>query len=566
METKEKIIIYQIFTRLFGNAKGRCAQNGTIGQNGCGKMDDITKQALHEIKGLGATHVWYTGLIAHATQTDYSEYGIPRNHPSIVKGKAGSPYAITDYYDVDPDLAVHPEKRQEELAALIERTHECGLKFLMDFVPNHVARQYRSVSKPDGVKDLGEDDDDGLAFSPDNNFYYVPGRKLEGEIDLYDEEMGSYVEMPAKATGNNRFDAWPNRNDWYETVKLNYGVDYIGNSGCHFNPVPDTWHKMKDILMFWAGKGIDGFRCDMAEMVPCEFWGWAIPQVKAQYPELIFIAEVYNPNEYRNYIHNGHFDYLYDKVGLYDTLRAVTCGYRSASDITSCWQSVDDIQEHMLNFLENHDEQRIASDFFAGNAFKALPALVVSAAMNTNPMMIYFGQELGERGRDCEGFSGRDGRTTIFDYWSVDSIRRWNNHGRFNTHLLNNKEKELRKFYAKLLNVCREEPAISQGKFFDLMYVNKNGWQMNEHKQYAFLRKSDKEAVLVAVNFADMPVQISVNIPQHAFDFLHMPMFQTCAAVDLLTGTEETVSFTSVKPSSLKLSAWGGKMLKIKLG
>ena len=219
-----------------------------------------------------------------------------------------------------------------------------------------------------------------------------------------------------------------------------------------------------------------------------------------------------------------------------------------------------------MNFLENHDEQRIASDFFAGNAFKALPALVVSAAMNTNPMMIYFGQELGERGMDCEGFSGRDGRTTIFDYWSVDSIRRWNNHGRFNTHLLNNKEKELRKFYAKLLNVCREEPAISQGKFFDLMYVNKNGWQMNEHKQYAFLRKSDKEAVLVAVNFADMPVQISVNIPQHAFDFLHMPMFQTCAAVDLLTGTEETVSFTSVKPSSLKLSAWGGKMLKIKLG
>ena len=320
MRTKEKIIIYQIFTRLFGNTEGRCVQNGDITQNGCGKMDDITRQALHEIKDLGATHVWYTGLIAHATQTDYSAYGIPKNHPSVVKGKAGSPYAITDYYNIDPDLAVHPEKRMDEFMRLLERTHECGLKFLMDFVPNHVARQYRSVSKPEGVKDLGEDDDITQAFSPDNNFYYIPGQRLEGEIDLHDEQAGEYVEMPAKATGNNRFDAWPNRDDWYETIKLNYGVDFIHNTGCHFDPIPDTWHKMLDILMFWAGKGIDGFRCDMAEMVPCEFWGWVIPKVKAQYPDITFIAEVYNPNEYRNYIHNGHFDYLYDKVGLYDTL------------------------------------------------------------------------------------------------------------------------------------------------------------------------------------------------------------------------------------------------------
>ena len=565
MRTKEKIIIYQIFTRLFGNTEGRCVQNGDITQNGCGKMDDITRQALHEIKDLGATHVWYTGLIAHATQTDYSAYGIPKNHPSVVKGKAGSPYAITDYYNIDPDLAVHPEKRMDEFMRLLERTHECGLKFLMDFVPNHVARQYRSVSKPEGVKDLGEDDDITQAFSPDNNFYYIPGQRLEGEIDLHDEQAGEYVEMPAKATGNNRFDAWPNRDDWYETIKLNYGVDFIHNTGCHFDPIPDTWHKMLDILIFWAGKGIDGFRCDMAEMVPCEFWGWVIPKVKAQYPDITFIAEVYNPNEYRNYIHNGHFDYLYDKVGLYDTLRAVTCGYQSATAITSCWQSIDDIKNHMLNFLENHDEQRIASDFFAGNAFKALPALIVSACMYTNPMMIYFGQELGERGMDSEGFSGRDGRTTIFDYWSVDSIRRWNNHGRFNNHLLNNKEKELRKFYKKLLNICRTEAAIKEGDFFDLMYVNLNGWQMNEHKQYAFLRKAGKEVLLIVVNFADMPVQIGINLPQHAFDYLQMTPSTSCAATDLLSDKEEKISFTPSRPTNLSLNSWSGKILKIKL-
>ncbi len=563
METTEKIIIYQVFTRLFGNKSINCIQNGTLAENGCGKMDDFTEQALHEIKNLGITHIWYTGLIAHATQTDYSAYGIPKDHPSIVKGKAGSPYAIKDYYDIDPDLAIHVDKRMEEFESLVKRTHACGLKMIMDFVPNHVARQYHSIARPEGVKDLGEDDDTSKAFSPQNNFYYIPGQKLEGEVDLYDEQAGTYEEYPAKATGNNRFDAWPNRNDWYETVKLNYGVDYIHNTGCHFDPIPDTWYKMKDILLFWAGKGIDGFRCDMAEMVPCEFWGWVIPQVKAVHPELIFIAEVYNPNEYRNYIRNGHFDYLYDKVGLYDTLRAITCGYTSATAITSCWQSVNDIQGHMLNFLENHDEQRIASDFFAGNAFKALPALIVSACMNTNPMMIYFGQEFGEPGMDTEGFSGRDGRTTIFDYWTVNTIRRWSNHGRYNGHLLNSKEKELHKFYHKLLNLCNNEKAISQGSFFDLMYVNLNGWQMNEHKQYAFLRKYGNEVLLIVVNFDEMPMHVGINLPQHAFDYLQVPALPKCHAKELLSGKGCNVSFTPDKAFTTDLAGWSGKIFKI---
>ncbi|MDM8152928.1 alpha-amylase family glycosyl hydrolase [Bacteroides gallinaceum] len=563
MEHEGKMIIYQVFTRLFGNKGLRNKINGTLEENGCGKMDDFTNEALHEIKKLGATHIWYTGIIAHASQTDYSAYGIPRNHPAIVKGKAGSPYAIRDYYDVDPDLAVCVDRRMEEFEALVQRSHANGLKVIVDFVPNHVARQYHSVAKPEGVKDLGEDDDTAQAFAPGNNFYYIPGAQLGGEVDLYDAGMGMYVEKPAKATGNDRFDAYPNRNDWYETVKLNYGVDYIGHTGNHFDPEPDTWRKMRDILLFWASKGIDGFRCDMAEMVPCEFWGWVIPQVKARYSHLSFIAEVYNPREYRNYIYNGHFDYLYDKVGLYDTLRALVCGYASATAITGCWQSVGDIQPHMLNFLENHDEQRIASDFFAGDARKGLPALLVSACMNTNPMMIYFGQELGEEGMDTEGFSGRDGRTTIFDYWSIPSIRRWSNHGRYNLHLLNAKEKEIRRYYQLVLNLCHTEAALSKGSFFDLMYVNQGGWLMNEHRQYAFLRKYGREVLLVVANFEPIPVHIGVNIPQHAFDLLHLPAFSRCNAVDLLTGKEELISWMPGKPVTMDVPALGGKMLKV---
>ena len=565
MNPEEKIIIYQVFTRLFGNQVLTCKTNGSIDENGCGKMDNFTEQALAEIKKLGTTHIWYTGVIAHATQTDYTRYGLSKDHPAVVKGKAGSPYAIKDYYDIDPDLAVNVDKRMEEFEALVARTHEAGMKMIIDFVPNHVARQYKSLAKPEGVKDLGEGDDTTVSFSPNNNFYYIPGEELKGDIDLYDPEAGRYTEKPAKATGNNKFDAWPNRTDWYETIKLNYGVDYYNNTGCHFSPIPNTWTKMLDILLFWASKGIDGFRCDMAEMVPCEFWGWAIPKVKENHPDIIFIAEVYNPQEYRNYIFNGHFDYLYDKVGLYDTLRAVISNGASATAITGCWQSVNDIQSHMLNFLENHDEQRIASEYFAGNAHKAFPGMIVSACMNTNPVMIYFGQEIGESGMDTEGFSGRDGRTTIFDYWSIDSIRRWTNHGRFNTHLLNTKEKGIRNFYKTLLTICNEEKCISHGAFFDLMYVNMNGWQMDEHKQYAFLRKYEDEVLLIAVNFGDMNMRVAINIPEHAFQYLSMPQMENIKVKDLLTGKEEKINFTSNKPVGTDLPANSGKILKIKL-
>lgn len=554
----QKIIIYQVFTRLFGNKTVSLQVNGNIQENGCGKMADFTAKALNEIKNLGATHIWYTGIIEHATQTDYSSYGILPDHPAIVKGKAGSPYAIKDYYDVDPDLAVKVEHRMKEFENLVNRTHKAGLKMIIDFVPNHVARQYHSDQKPEGVEDLGARDNKGMGFDPQNNFYYIPNEPLH--LDNLNVSPKDYLENPAKATGNDVFSAWPGQNDWYETIKLNYGVDYCNGRTYCFDPIPDTWKKMLDILCFWAAKGIDGFRCDMAEMVPVEFWGWVIPQVKALHPSIIFIAEVYNPAEYRNYIHKGHFDYLYDKVGLYDTLRAVSCGYTSAGNITSCWQQVNDIQAHMLNFLENHDEQRIASDFFAGDARKGKAPLLVSACMRSNPMMIYFGQEFGEKGMDQEGFSGRDGRTTIFDYWSVDTIRRWRK-GSLSMKYMTAEEKELYDFYQKVLNLCNKEKALSEGDFYDLMYVQAPH-HFDVYNCYAFLRRYKNTLLLVVANFSNSKQKLSVCIPAHVFEFYEIKPLEGCIGKELISGNKENINILPDAHINLEIPAYGGCIWK----
>ncbi len=559
--SRKKIIIYQVLPRLFGNEIRTCQPWGDRNTNGCGKMDSFTPQALHNIAALGVTHIWYTGLLEHATQADYSIYGIHGDSPEVVKGLAGSPYAIRDYYDIDPDLATSVPARLLEFEALVERTHNEGLGFIMDFVPNHVARQYHSDVRPEGVADLGEGDNQGEAFSPNNNFYYIPS----DELHAHDFSLGSYHERPAKATGNDNFSSWVSKNDWYETVKLNYGVDYQRGHSCHFDPVPRTWKQMLDILLYWAAKGVDGFRCDMAEMVPVEFWRWAITQVKAKHPGVLFIAEVYNPAEYRTYLRQGHFDYLYDKVGLYDCLRAVVCGNAQASDISRCWQEVSDIKDNMLCFLENHDEQRLASDFFAGDASKGRAALMVSACMGSNPLMVYFGQELGERGMDHEGFSGRDGRTTIYDYWMVDSIRRWRNSDLFNGRLLSPSEVYLQQFYSKVLTLCNQEEVLREGEFYDLMYANLRNPEFNTGKQYAFIRRKDNELILVVVNFDERDVQLGVNIPEHLFNFYGLPQRDDVKVRGLMSNTVFHFSFNCHTPTRVIVPALNGRLLKFRL-
>ena len=528
---KTKLVIYQVFTRTFGNKNLTRKENGTLAENGVGKMNDFDESVLRRIHDFGVTHLWYTGVIRHATCTDYSSFGIPCQNPRVVKGRAGSPYAITDYYDIDPDIAVNVDERMAEFEALISRTHGEGLKMIIDFVPNHVARQYKSIAKPQGVSDLGEGDDLGKHFDSQNNFYYCPGEALDlsGVAENeYAHGAEPYHEYPAKCTGNDRFDSHPQQNDWYETVKLNYGVDYCdaGGRSYHYHPIPSTWKKMTEILLFWAAKGIDGFRCDMAEMVPHEFWSYATQQVKERYPDVIFIGEVYDPNQYRMYVESG-FDYLYDKVGMYDCIRGVICDERPASSITHEWQQVDDIRDHMLYFLENHDEQRIASDFFAGNPWKGVPGMIVSALLQQNPVMVYAGQEFGERGMDKEGFSGRDGRSTIFDYWTSEAIYK----GFFNHKELTTDEKRLSLVYQGLLRFCNREKAVREGLTF------------------------------VVANFDQKRVQINVTIPAHAYDFLGLPE-RDVEMTDLLSGFTKTVELKRDGQVDLDVEANYGRIYK----
>ena len=558
-----KPLIYQIFTRLYGNKKHANIPAGSIEENGCAKMNDITAKQLERIASMGFTHVWFTGLIEHATQTDYSAYDIKPDHPAVVKGRAGSPYAIKDYYDIDPDLAVNVKQRMKEFNALLKRTHQAGLKLVIDFVPNHVARQYNSDAHPKGVKDLGESDDTTKAFDPNNNFYYLEGQTLHTNFDTERRAKQPYSEYPAKATGNDCFNAWPSRNDWYETVKLNYGIDIMNGGQAHFSPTPSTWLKMTDILLFWCKKGVDAFRCDMAEMVPAEFWEYAINKVHSKYPNVQFIAEVYNPNEYRHYIASG-FDYLYDKVGLYDTLRAIVTEGRSASCITGCWQAVDDIRQHMLNFLENHDEQRIASAYFAGDAHKALPALAVSCLMGSNPFMVYAGQEIGEPGMDAEGFSGSDGRTTIFDYWNPQSLQKLTAD---NVEAeLNADETSLYNYYKKIISLARNQPALNNGAFYDLQYANySRDYGYDCDRQYAFIRKAEnRQALLVCANFGAKAVHAGVKIPAHAFEFLNLRS-GLISASDLISGNLQTLELKADAPCYVEIPAYGAVVMQIGL-
>lgn len=551
--SNHKLVIYQLLPRYFGNTNATNKLYGSKQENGVGKFNDITPKALQELKKLGINYVWYTGVVEHATMTDYSAYGIKQDDPDIVKGKAGSPYAIKDYYDVDPDLAVDVKNRMEEYQNLINRTHSEGLKMIMDFIPNHVARTYQSDAKPDGVIDFGAQDDKTKAYSPQNDYYYIPGKtfvvpastEAGGALFSHPLKDGKFDENPAKVTGNNVFSEKPSIDDWYETMKLNYGYD-LQNGKNYLDPMPPVWTKMRDILVFWAKKGVDGFRCDVAEFVPVEFWHWVIPEVRKINPNMVFIAEAYDPSKYANYVSYGGFNYMYDKVGLYDALKPLIKNEANATvaNIRKVVQSQEGgLSNHMLRFLENHDEERLASKGFAQQPEFAKAAMVVSATLGSGPVMIYSGQEVGEQGAGIEGFGGNDNRSTIFDYWGQPQHQQWLNGGKFDGGGLTPAQKNLRTFYQQLLTLVQSNKAIQSGKLTDVSAELGLG-----NTAMAYIRSTDTERVLVLANFnrARM-VNISVKMLQKVTKQAKLKNLLTAkpqgASVKLLPNQASILSF-----------------------
>ncbi|MCS4306599.1 glycosidase [Rheinheimera pacifica] len=538
---EHKVVVYQVFTRLFGNQNTTNAPWGTLEQNGVGKFADFTPEALSAIKAMGTSHIWYTGVPHHALVRDYSAYGISHDDPDVIKGRAGSPYAVKDYYNVNPDLATDPANRLAEFEALIKRTHQHDMKVLIDIVPNHVARAYQSLSNPAGVTDFGANDDTSVEYARDNNFYYVPGQPfsvpafpasykvLGGEA--HPAADGRFNETPAKWTGNGSRAAQPDFDDWYETVKINYGVrpdgsydfdklpaDYADKDWqAHYTfwqgkDVPDSWHKFRDITQYWLDKGVDGFRYDMAEMVPVEFWSYLNSHIKHKNPEAFLLAEVYQPHLYRDYIRLGKMDYLYDKVEFYDSLKLVMQGKGPTSALIETQQRMADIEHHMLHFLENHDEQRIASPEFAGDARKGMPAMVVSATISTSPTMLYFGQDVGEPGAADAGF-GKASRTTIFDYWGVPHHQRWMNGGKFDGAGLSANELALHNFYKTLLSFTANAPAL-MGDYTELHSANLAAGTAYSEQQLAFVRYNDKQKLLIVSHFnSDNDVSFGLTVP-----------------------------------------------------
>ncbi len=539
-----KVIIYQMLPRLWGNIGGKNIKNGTLKDNGCGKFSSIDTISLEYLRSLGVSHVWYTGIIRHATAEDSA--GCTPSSADWVKGRAGSPYSITDYYDVNPYLADEPENRMEEFHKLVERTHAAGLKVIIDFVPNHVARDYGRFAAahpaPTGMAALGESDDKSVHWKDSNDFFYYPGIPLALPI-----QNQTYMEMPAMASGNS-YTSSPGVNDWYDTIKLNYCDTHT-----------ETWEKMYDIVNFWAGQGVDGFRCDMVELVPPAFFKWLISRIKKDRPDLLFVAEVYQKTLYSKYIREIGFDLLYDKSGIYDTLRAIVEknakdsgvpieDWQSAKRITWNWQSLGDLQPYMLNFLENHDEQRFASDFFGCDARNSYAALYTALYLNNASFMLYAGEEVGERGMDNEGFSGRDGRTSIFDWWAPSSLTRLYKYIHGEKEALAPEEETMLDTYRKALKFAAEDNAVSKGTFYDLCYCNYASDGFNPDRHFAFLRDFEDETLLIVCNFSKNDADMKISIPEHAFNWMKMP---------------ESEVFNHTTPVSVHVPATNGVIIKL---
>ena len=587
--TRERVRIYQLFVRLFSNTNETRKPNGTLAENGVGKFNDINAAALASLHEMGFTHVWLTGVLRQATATDYGGIGLPADDPDPLKGLAGSPYAIKDYFDVCPDYAENPAARLDEFKALVARCHDAGLCVLIDLVANHVARSYHSTVRPE--LNFGSADDRTKFCDPANNFYYlqpgaggpplrlptvkdgtpvsptckVPGMQCDG---LFDEEKEF-----GRVTGNNAATWTPSINDWYETVKLNYGWDFIACRRHYPSvenpalPIPDTWRKMDSVINYWQSMGVDGFRCDMSHMVPVEFWRWLIGNARARKADAVFIGEAYDNdpakipgigenNVLLNLLAAG-FDAVYDDP-TYKILKRIYDGPCWANDLDAAAAS-SAIFHGSLRYAENHDEVRLVSNGNWGNigmeAGRAASAILFG--MSRGPVMLYNGQEAGEPGNPYAGFGGNNARTTIFDYWSMQELQKWVNGHRYDGGGLSDAQKSLRAFYGRLL-VLVGEPAFRDGDFIPLNPANNGNLQFGRtgdepaggHWMYAFVRHdpAGRQRFLVVVNL------------HRETTFQNVRVLIPAAALGLATAPEQ------FKPASLQFVERLENKMTLRLG
>ena len=543
--------IYQLMVRHFGNTNPTRAPHGTIEENGCGKFDDINDAALSSLKEFGITHIWLTGVLEQASSTEYP--GRPADHSVLVKGQAGSPYAIRDYFDVCPDYATDPENRLDEFRALLLRMKEHGLKALIDFVPNHVARSYESDIHPD--LSFGKDDDTSQFFQPNNNFFYLGDLHPGGGPPLKLPDGHGSVVFPferefGRVTGNNVISWSPSVHDWFETIKLNYGynftlgaprsdTDTLPDSDAALEQTPDTWQKMDAILAYWQEMGVDGFRVDMAHMIPMAYWAWQTRRCRERDDHVFFMAEAYDSDPTKltgdhvlDSLLAAGFDAVYDSPS-YDAVKNIVEGPNWANDIDIAANPFAERFHHSLRYVENHDEVRIASKQNWGGLGMEIgrPASAILFGLGRGPIMIYGGQELGERADGSEGFSGDDGRSSIFDYGSLPTLVSWVNDHQYDGAGLTGAQRDLRAYYAQLLKVCAE-PAFARGDFYGLNHANKeneqygriDGETVSGHWLYSFLRRdiTSGQTFLVVVNMhpSESLQGVRIQIPENAMEWI----------------------------------------------
>lgn len=497
---------------------------------------------------MGFTHVWLTGVLEQTSATEYP--GIPSDDPVLLKGKAGSPYAIRDYFDVSADYAIEPENRLEEFSDLLDRCREAGLKTIIDFVPNHVSRSYHSDIRPE--LNFGESDDTTCFFDWDNNFYYLDGA---GPMLLPEGEYS--LEVVGRVTGNNAATWQPSLSDWYETVKLNYGHDYTKGRDTHQLPeasaqldeVPDTWVKMDAILAYWQEMGVDGFRCDMAHMVPMPFWAWATRRAKLRDQQCYFMAEAYDgdpakmthSNVLEALLANG-FDTVYDGDS-YELVKSVVEDGRSATDLDELLWAPERL-DNMLRYAENHDEVRLASSHHWGGHGAQLGKVVTAflSAAGPSPFMLYNGQEVGEVGDGDEGFAKDDGRSSIFDYGQLPAFSKWVNNGAYDGGQLSEDQQSLREWYVEWMQLM-QEPAFIRGGVYGLNSANLENQSFRAGDEpiaksiYAFLRhdRDSDEAFLIVLNFnpSHRSKDLEVTLPANAQDWLQAEVANKVLVGDL---------------------------------